>query len=84
MNDNLMFQNAGLLPHRQFACGISHAKHANIIPQGNNGKETLSHDITSLSYQMAEQFKIMFCFPLWVGMGIYLASHFTQRSMDIV
>ena len=32
-------------------------------------KRTLSHDITSLSHQMAEQFKIMFCFPLRVGMG---------------
>ena len=32
-------------------------------------KRTLSHDITSLSHQMAEQFKIMFCFPLGVGMG---------------
>ena len=69
MIDNLTFQNDGLLPHWWFVCGISHAKHTDMIPQGNNGKGTLSHDITSLSHQMAEQFKIMFCFPLRVGMG---------------
>lgn len=68
MIDNLMFQKCWTFS----TLTVYVAYHMLNMPTCTSRKQwkrTLSHDITSLSHQMAEQFKIMFCFQLWVGMG---------------
>ena len=68
MIDNLMFQKCWTFS----TLTVYVAYHMLNMPTCTSRKQwkrTLSHDITSLSHQMAEQFKIMFCFPLGVGMG---------------